>query len=399
MPHNNPTQNQTPTMRTYIQETPQALTRAFQNKDELVAELCSLYKASGEKNICLIACGSSKNAAQCAVPLMRHALKAPVEVVPSATFLYDPEPLDTHTLYVVTSQSGCSTNSLAALNKIADFNHKVARVHACGLTTHLEAELSQFDIPTLDWGAGPELVGYVCKGVVTLVHYLMLFSVAAGLAKGSLTSVEAESFYRELERAPEFHKAVQLSSDAFFERHERALLGLGTTYVVGVGPALGVAEEGALKLGETVKIPAMAYELEEFAHGPNLQMTPAYAAFFVDPLGWNWAASKRTRQLASAYQTVSSQVFLIGANPMLESDLEGTELLSEGRVLFAPKVAKAGHSTARAFFSPLWTLAAFEIFAYRTAEARQSWNELDLVVRAAKLAPTKTKTFKKVMPL
>lgn len=410
-----------PTMMTYIQETPEALVKAFQNKEGLVGELCSAYKAAGEKNICLIACGSSKNAAYVSAPFMCRTLKARVEVVPSASFVYDPEPLDPQVFYVVISQSGCSTNSLDALKKIATYNKAVvqmgyvanpkrAAVFACGLTTHPEAEISQFGLPVFDWGCGSELVGYVCKGVVTLAHYLMLFSVAAGVAKGSMSQVEAQIAYQELESVPELHLAMQQSATAFYYQHERTFLGMGATYVVGVGPAWGVAREGALKLGETVKIPAVDYELDEFAHGPNLQMTPSYTVFFVDPLSWSAAASARTRQLACAYQMVSSQVFLIGACEEYRSELENSELLNAGRILFAPTKTSPRKQVSsmcntqeravfRAYFSPLYTLAAFEIFAYRTAEAKGSWNELELVARAANMAPTKTKTFREVMPL
>ena len=45
-------------------------------------------------------------------------------------------------------------------------------------------------------------------------------------------------------------------------------------YVCGVGANLGTASEGALKFGETVSIPTAAYEVEEYIHGPNIQIDP-----------------------------------------------------------------------------------------------------------------------------
>ena len=56
--------------------------------------------------------------------------------------------------------------------------------------------------------------------------------------------------------------------------------------------ARGVALEGALKIGETVHVPSPAYEVEEFIHGPNLQLTPGYTLFFFDA---GDAAGERTR--------------------------------------------------------------------------------------------------------
>lgn len=49
--------------------------------------------------------------------------------------------------------------------------------------------------------------------------------------------------------------------------------------VVGNGPNYGVAEEAALKLSETIKIPAMHHEGEEFVHGPEMQIVPGYLVF------------------------------------------------------------------------------------------------------------------------
>ena len=53
-------------------------------------------------------------------------------------------------------------------------------------------------------------------------------------------------------------------------------------YVCGVGANLGTASEGALKFGETVSIPTAVYEVEEYIHGPNIQMTPRYSVFLID---------------------------------------------------------------------------------------------------------------------
>lgn len=50
----------------------------------------------------------------------------------------------------------------------------------------------------------------------------------------------------------------------------------------GNGPNYGVAEEAALKLSETIKIPAMHHEGEEFVHGPEMQIVPGYLVFIVD---------------------------------------------------------------------------------------------------------------------
>ena len=54
---------------------------------------------------------------------------------------------------------------------------------------------------------------------------------------------------------------------------------------------------GALKIGETVHIPANAYEVEEYIHGPNLQLTPAYTVIILDN---NDHTSQRVHQIYQA---------------------------------------------------------------------------------------------------
>ena len=51
---------------------------------------------------------------------------------------------------------------------------------------------------------------------------------------------------------------------------------------VGIGPGLGVAQEGALKLEETVGLPSNFYEMEEFLHGPVYEIKKPHSIFLVD---------------------------------------------------------------------------------------------------------------------
>ena len=52
-------------------------------------------------------------------------------------------------------------------------------------------------------------------------------------------------------------------------------------FLVGAGANYGVACEGALKYGECLQFPAMALEIDEYLHGPNLQLSPDYTIFVV----------------------------------------------------------------------------------------------------------------------
>lgn len=72
------------------------------------------------------------------------------------------------------------------------------------------------------------------------------------------------------------------TAEAYVQDHMLELSEHIPAMVVGNGPNYGVAEEAALKLSETIKIPAMHHEGEEFVHGPEMQITPGYLVFIVD---------------------------------------------------------------------------------------------------------------------
>lgn len=47
------------------------------------------------------------------------------------------------------------------------------------------------------------------------------------------------------------------------------------------GTNMGIAREASLKFGETLKIPVLYCESEEYVHGPNMQLTPEYSVFLL----------------------------------------------------------------------------------------------------------------------
>ena len=75
--------------------------------------------------------------------------------------------------------------------------------------------------------------------------------------------------------------------------------------------------ESALKMGETIHIPSCAYEIEEYIHGPNLQLTPQYNVFIYDE---NDEASTRVEQIYKATSKVTDRVFMISANKNFKND-------------------------------------------------------------------------------
>ena len=132
--------------------------------------------------------------------------------------------------------------------------------------------------------------------------------------------------------------------------------------------------EGAVKIGETVHILAVGYEIDESIHGPQIQLTPNYNLFFLDP---GDETSTRIRQEWQAAQKITDRVFALSNNP----DLKGTG------VMRVPAVEDE-------LFSPLYSLAFVQLTAYYVAETNYTWHQHPLLQDFKTMLSGKSDTYK-----
>lgn len=290
-------------MGDYINEAPSVARANLARADELVAPLIEKL-GSAPRRLLLVASGSSGNAALCALPFMHSCLGrgCEIRVIPPFSFTcYEVDALDDDDRVIVISQSGLSTNAIAALDAL----RSRGRAAWC-LTGNTAADVRGHADEVFDYGVGEELVGYVTKGVTTLALYLM--ALASRLSGRRDRDAD-------LARALDAADAVHAGARDFFGQHEKALTSMSSCYCMGAGPTWGVACEGALKIGETVHVPSPPYEVEEFIHGPNLQLTPAHTVFFFDA---GDAASARVQQVWRASREVTDRAFLLTTDARLD---------------------------------------------------------------------------------
>ena len=339
------------TMQDYVEQTPSVLTENLSRSQSLVAPLIPILKQKNWRILRLVASGSSSNASWCARPALRHLLGMEVLVTPPHTFAhYENEPAADELIMVI-SQSGCSTNSLEAVQVLRDKGH-----FTIGLTANPESDMKMCCDLVVDYGCGIEEVGYVTKGVSTLALFLQLFALEGGLALGRITPEQAQQYREALSSAISINSSCIDKTHPFIEQHYMEFSSLGTTYVCGAGPCFGVAREGALKLGETIQNPAFAYETEEYIHGPELQLTPNHTVFLLDDGG---SASQRIRDLWRATCLVTHRSYLITCceNPPEDS-----------RVLHLPNPGNADTV-------PLCFLPFFQLLSYRMTEDKHLWHK------------------------
>jgi len=82
-------------------------------------------------------------------------------------------------------------------------------------------------------------------------------------------------------------------------------------YVLAYGPNYANAEEFAMALNQSTGIPSIAYEMENFIHGPMQALTADEGVFLLAPDG---AAQDRMLRLVQAVNTIGAKTVLLGTD-------------------------------------------------------------------------------------
>lgn len=293
------------TMLDYVAEATDVARANIARYEELVEPLVRLLDGNVPRRMHFVASGSSMNACSCALPFMQECLgsSCDIRLLTPFSFTHYAKGIAPDEPVVVVTQSGLSTNALEALDRARE-----RELQAVCLTGNVQSDVRDHADVVIDYGVGEELVGYVTKGVTTLTVFLMLFAMRLAGCEERLSHIE---------RALDVADAIRDATRPFYEAHEKALTSPSACYCCAAGPTMGVAGEGALKIGETVHVPAIAYEVEEFIHGPNLQLTPAYTVLFFDP---GDEASERVQRIWRATCEVTDRSYIVTTDAKLRGN-------------------------------------------------------------------------------
>lgn len=307
------------TMIDFVKDTPPQVRKNVERSRELTQSLVDEYVKKDYRRILIVACGSSYNGSLCGRPFLQKITGKDVKVIPPFTFVHFNEGFDDDDFIVVVSQSGRSTNAIEALEFIKSKGHKTI-----GITADVNSDFKDICDLTLEWGIGVETVAYVTKGVATLAEYFMLFGIEAQLRKGLISEKEAEDYKKEILKAMDAHEQLQASALKYVDTHVKQLYNMQELYVISAGANLGTATEAALKISETVKIHATAYECEEFLHGPVYPMNTRYSLMAYDTA--NKKANERIESIFEASREVLEQSILVKCGKTDDPDVICTDV-------------------------------------------------------------------------
>ena len=318
--------------------------------DDLLAEI---------ERVQLLACGTSRHAAQVGAYLLEQLAGIPTDVFYASEFRYAPPPLSPRTLTVGVTQSGETADTLAALAMEQERRRAVAdpayAPRLLGITNRPESSLGRLVDAVLDIGAGIE-VG-VAATKTFLGQLLAFYGLALALAERRGGSINGRSPEQLRQLAAQLRELpAQLRS--LVEDHDQRCEALAHRFAetqdvifLGRGINFPIALEGALKLKEISYIHAEGYPAGEMKHGPIALLDAQVPVVSIAVPGTVF-----DKVLSNAQEAKARDAQLIGVAPE-SPDCELFDVL-----LPVPEVDE--------LLSPLLTVIPMQLLSYHIAAHR-----------------------------
>lgn len=305
-------------LTSYIDEQPKLLYSAIEKRKEITGALVKSYLKLDADIIYIIGSGSSRNAALTSSLLMEEVLEIPVIVSSSSKEIVfkGQRPI---VFYI--SQGGYSTNTIAAIE-----NNSRKEAFTVSVTGNSDSVITRLCNETIEIPCGPEKAGPKTKGYTLTVALLYLFAIEASKFK-------TEKYIKALFESAEKMEGNIKRTREWTEKNYERFTSLKSCAVVGKGVGEHIAQEGALKLMETLLFPAYGMEAEEYMHGPACAISKDVGGFYLMPPSFD-IDRDRVSCLASYHQKCSKSAFLIGGDE--RDDERNLTLETSGKWYTAP---------------------------------------------------------------
>ncbi len=219
------------------------------------------------ERVFIVACGTSYHAAVVAKSLIEQWARIPVEVEVSSEFRYGDPIVGSDTLVVAITQSGETTDTLAA---VREARRRGAKVFA--ITNVVGSRVTREADGVIYTHAGPEIGVAATKTFTAQIAALTVLALKLAQSNGMLGQPRIEALWEELTRIPEIVEAILADSNDI-ESCAAVYKDAQSSLFLGRGIGVPVAMEGALKLKEISYIHAEAYPAGEMKHGPIALIT------------------------------------------------------------------------------------------------------------------------------
>lgn len=327
-----------PTMMTYINEEPEIFNTILKGYPENVPSITGT-------NWLILATGSSINAAFSAKYYIEKMTNIHISIEEPFKFDYYEKLRPEIDVIIGISQSGESTSTINALQKISQEHPQIQRIGLTGKTT---SEIATVVDTVIDIENGEERVGYVTKGFSATILKLMLMGLKTARNVNLLDASQEESELQEFKKAIAELPAVIEKTERFFDRWAVQLVQASRFTSLCCGSAIGTALEMQTKFCETVRVPSQGMDIEVFMHGPYLEVNPNHQLFFIET---NSPVNDRLLRLRDYEQQHVKNLYTLTLNKSNDDRTLGLDLEIDE------------------YKAPLFMIVPFQLLAHHIAEA------------------------------
>ena len=249
-----------------INEQPAAITATVSPRVEDGLPDLRIPELSDEKlrdigTIHLVACGTAMHAGMVGKAAIETLARVPAEVDIASEFRYRDPILNKNDLVIIISQSGETSDTLAAL-KLA----KSRGVPVLAIVNVVGSSIARAADYVLYTYAGPEIAVASTKAYMVQMCVLYLFALRLAYARGAQTEAETRRLTAELLRASEVIKP-RLADCEQIKYLASRFVNTQSCFFIGRGFDSSLSLEGSLKLKEISYVHSDAYAAGELKHG------------------------------------------------------------------------------------------------------------------------------------
>jgi len=299
------------------------------------------------RQIFFVACGTAYHAGVVGKYLAEKYLKLPTQVEVASEFRYRDPMIDEKTLLFVISQSGETTDTLAALRLGKEKGAKtIGIVNVVGSSVAREVDNVVYV------HAGPEIAVASTKAYVAQVEVVALVLLYFAKKLGLLSVEDEKVLVNEFLALPEKAQAILNRGNEIAEFASTTKT-IEETFYIGRNLDYALSLEGALKLKEISYVHAEGYPAGELKHGPLALVTPQSLIIAIDTY-----APLRKKTLSNIKEVKARQ------GRVLAIATEGYDEIEEvaDKTFYVPQTIDD--------LSPVISVIPLQLIAYYIAESR-----------------------------
>ena len=209
----------------------------------------------------LVGCGTAMHAGMVGKAAIETLARVPAEVDIASEFRYRDPILNPNNLVIIISQSGETSDTLAAL-KLA----KSRGVPVLAIVNVVGSSIARAADYVLYTYAGPEIAVASTKAYMVQLCVLYLFALRLAYARGRLSAAETRRYTAQLLHAPEVVRA-RLADCEQIKYLASRYMNTQSCFFIGRGFDYSLSLEGSLKLKEISYVHSDAYAAGELKHG------------------------------------------------------------------------------------------------------------------------------------